>query len=220
MLDKHGYRPNVGIILLNRHNQVFWGKRIREQSWQFPQGGINPGESPEQAMFRELQEETGLQAGHVKVIGRTRNWLRYDVPSRWVRREWRGHYRGQKQIWFLLRLLGHEENIMLDASDQPEFDAWRWSDYWVPLDDVIDFKRGVYLQALTELAALLKAPPRRPPAIGRMLANSKPPRPPGASGRPQPKAPRNSAAAGPAPRNGSTSPGNSPLRPARPPRPG
>ena len=105
MLDKHGYRPNVGIILLNQDNQVFWGKRIREQSWQFPQGGINAAESPQQAMYRELHEEIGLGPQHVTLLGRTRDWLHYDVPVRWVRREWRGHYRGQKQIWFLLRLV-------------------------------------------------------------------------------------------------------------------
>ena len=105
MLDKEGYRPNVGIILVNSRNQVFWGKRIREHSWQFPQGGIAHGENPEQAMLRELYEETGLLPEHVKIIGRTRNWLRYDVPTRWVKRDFRNHYKGQKQIWFLLRMV-------------------------------------------------------------------------------------------------------------------
>ncbi|MBA3477731.1 MAG: RNA pyrophosphohydrolase, partial [Lautropia sp.] len=149
MLDRNGYRPNVGIILVNRRNEVFWGKRIREHSWQFPQGGIKRGETPEQAMYRELNEETGLSPEHVRIIGRTRNWLRYDVPERWVRREWRGHYRGQKQIWFLLRMIGHDTDVSLRASSHPEFDAWRWNDYWVPLESVIEFKRGVYEQALT-----------------------------------------------------------------------
>ena len=138
MLDKNGYRPNVGIILLNRDKQVFWGKRIREQAWQFPQGGIKAGESPEQAMFRELHEEVGLSARHVEIIGRTRDWLHYNVPTRWVRREWRGHYRGQKQIWFILRLVAEDSAISLEAVDHPEFDAWRWSDYWSPLDAVIE----------------------------------------------------------------------------------
>ena len=155
MLDKDGYRPNVGIILVNARNEVFWGKRIREHSWQFPQGGIKRGETPEQAMFRELEEETGLRAEHVRVIGRTRNWLRYDVPENWVRREWRGHYRGQKQIWFLLRMVGRDTDVKLRASTHPEFDAWRWNEYWVPLEAVIEFKRGVYLQALTELSRFL-----------------------------------------------------------------
>ena len=155
MLDKNGYRPNVGIILVNRRNEVFWGKRIREHSWQFPQGGIKRGETPEQAMYRELEEEVGLLPEHVKIIGRTRNWLRYDVPDRWVRREWRGHYRGQKQIWFLLRMLGQDCHVSLRASTHPEFDAWRWNEYWVPLDVVVEFKRGVYEMALTELSRFL-----------------------------------------------------------------
>jgi putative (di)nucleoside polyphosphate hydrolase len=152
MLDKEGFRPNVGIILLNHHNEVFWGKRIREHSWQFPQGGIKYGESPVQAMYRELQEEVGLRPEHVKILGRTRGWLRYEVPDHWIRREWRGHYRGQKQIWFLIRLVGRDSDLDLRASTHPEFDAWRWSDYWVPLDAVIEFKREVYQLALTELA--------------------------------------------------------------------
>ncbi len=152
MLDREGYRPNVGIVLANNQNQVFWGKRIREHSWQFPQGGINRGESPEEAMYRELHEETGLKPEHVEVLGRTRDWLRYDVPKQWVRREWRSTYKGQKQIWFLLRLVGRDSDVSLRASGHPEFDAWRWSDYWVPLDSVIDFKRTVYEKALTELA--------------------------------------------------------------------
>jgi putative (di)nucleoside polyphosphate hydrolase len=152
MLDKEGFRPNVGIVLLNHKNEVFWGKRIKEHSWQFPQGGIKYGESPVQAMYRELQEETGLLAHHVKILGRTRGWLRYEVPDHWIRREWRGHYRGQKQIWFLVRLVGRDSDLDLRASTHPEFDAWRWSDFWVPLDAVIEFKREVYQLALTELA--------------------------------------------------------------------
>ena len=159
MLDREGYRPNVGIILANSRNQVFWGKRIREHAWQFPQGGINRGESPEQAMFRELHEEVGLLPEHVKILGRTREWLRYDVPKNWVRREWRTTYKGQKQIWFLLRLVGRDTDVSLRSSEHPEFDAWRWSEYWTPLDGVIEFKRGVYESALTELARFLFANP-------------------------------------------------------------
>ena len=155
MLDKDGYRPNVGIILTNRRDEVFWGKRVNQHAWQFPQGGINHGETPEQAMFRELGEEIGLGPAHVRVLGRTQQWLRYDVPERWVRRDWRGNYRGQKQIWFLLRLVGRDCDVRLRASDKPEFDAWRWNEYWVPLDAVIEFKREVYRQALTELHRFL-----------------------------------------------------------------
>jgi len=152
MLDRDGFRPNVGIILLNQKSQVFWGKRIRTHSWQFPQGGIDRGENPEQAMLRELHEEVGLFPQHVHVLARTRDWLRYEVPDRFIRRDARGHYKGQKQIWFLLQLVGHDWDLNLRATDHPEFDAWRWNDYWVPLDVVVEFKRGVYEMALTELA--------------------------------------------------------------------
>ena len=158
MLDRDGFRPNVGIILLNQKNQVFWGKRIRTHSWQFPQGGIDRGETPEQAMFRELHEEVGLLPNHVRLVARTRDWLRYEVPDRYIRRDARGHYKGQKQIWYLLQLVGHDWDLNLRATNHPEFDAWRWNDYWVPLDAVIEFKRGVYEMALTELARYL---PRR-----------------------------------------------------------
>jgi len=155
MLDREGYRPNVGIILVNNKNEVFWGKRIREHAWQFPQGGIKHGESPVQAMYRELHEEVGLMPDHVRVLGRTRDWLRYDVPDTFIRRESRGHYRGQKQIWFLLRMIGRDSDVCLRASHHPEFDAWRWSPYWVSLDAVIEFKRDVYTLALNELAPLI-----------------------------------------------------------------
>ncbi len=155
MIDRDGYRPNVGIILCNAHNKVFWGKRIREHSWQFPQGGIKQGETPEQAMYRELTEEVGLLAEHVRILGRTKEWMRYEVPTHWVKREWRGSYKGQKQIWFLLRLVGRDSDVSLRASSHPEFDAWRWNDYWVPLEGVIEFKREVYRKTLNELVVHL-----------------------------------------------------------------
>ncbi|WP_028455002.1 RNA pyrophosphohydrolase [Chitinilyticum litopenaei] len=161
MLDRDGYRPNVGIVILNRQNMVFWGKRVREHSWQFPQGGIKQGETPEQAMYRELAEEVGLLPEHVQILGRTRDWLKYDVPTNWVRREWRGTYRGQKQIWFLLRLTGRDSDVCLRRTSHPEFDAWRWSDYWLPLDSVIEFKRGVYEAALSELARFVEGMARQ-----------------------------------------------------------
>lgn len=155
MLDREGYRPNVGIILTNDKNEVFWGKRVREHSWQFPQGGIKPGESPEAAMYRELLEEVGLLPHHVKILGRTRDWLRYNVPQNWIRREWRGSYKGQKQIWYLLRLVGRESDVHLRATNHPEFDAWRWHQYWAPIHEVIEFKRQVYQGALQELSQYL-----------------------------------------------------------------
>ena len=160
MIDRDGYRPNVAIVLVNSRNQVFWGKRVKEHAWQFPQGGIKPGESPEEAMFRELNEETGLAPQHVRILGRTRDWLHYDVPTHWVKREWRGTYKGQKQIWFLLRLVGRDCDISLRASGHPEFDAWRWHDYWVPLESVIDFKREAYRLGLEQLASFLEVTPR------------------------------------------------------------
>jgi len=160
MLDKEGYRPNVGIILLNQRNEVFWGKRIGQESWQFPQGGIQHGENPKQAMFRELQEEIGLLPDHVQVLGRTKDWIRYDVPEEFLRRHVqqknrRTSYRGQKQIWFLLRLLGQDSDVSLQGTNHPEFDNWKWHPYWVDLESVIDFKREVYRLALCELARYL-----------------------------------------------------------------
>jgi putative (di)nucleoside polyphosphate hydrolase len=168
MIDKDGYRPNVGIIILNARNEVFWGKRVNQHAWQFPQGGIKHGESPEQAMYRELHEEVGLNRQHVKVLGRTRGWLRYDVPNQWIKRDWRGNYRGQKQIWYLLRFVARDCDVHLRASERPEFDAWRWSDYWVPLDSVIEFKREVYQRALSELSrfAVRPAGERKPVRVG------------------------------------------------------
>lgn len=169
MIDRDGYRPNVGIILCNAKNEVFWGKRIRQHSWQFPQGGIKHGETPEQAMYRELMEEVGLAPQHVKILGRTREWLRYEVPQNWVRREWSSHYKGQKQIWFLLRLIGRDCDVCLRASDHPEFDAWRWSHYWIPLNTVIEFKREVYRQALQELSRFLHVPPKAEEKADRIM---------------------------------------------------
>lgn len=163
MIDKDGYRPNVGIILCNARNEVFWGKRVRQNAWQFPQGGINPGENPETAMFRELHEEVGLLPQHVRILGRTRDWLRYDVPREWLRKGWRSHYRGQKQIWYLLRLTGRDCDVCLRATDHPEFDAWRWSAYWDPVQAVVEFKREVYRSALEELERYL--PPAHLPRI-------------------------------------------------------
>ena len=160
MIDRDGYRPNVGIIICNWKNEVFWGKRVKEHSWQFPQGGIKAGETPERAMYRELHEEVGLGVQHVKILGRTRDWLRYEVPEQWVRREWRGNYKGQKQIWYLLRLVGRDSDVHLRASEKPEFDAWRWNEYWVPLESVIEFKRDVYQLALNELAKYLHRRPQ------------------------------------------------------------
>jgi putative (di)nucleoside polyphosphate hydrolase len=180
MLDREGFRPNVGIILLNTQNEVWWGKRVREHSWQFPQGGIKYGETPEQAMYRELEEEIGLRQEHVKIVGRTRDWLRYEVPDHFIKREIRGHYRGQKQIWFLLRMHARDSDVNLRLTDHPEFDAWRWHDYWVPLDVVIEFKREVYQRALQELSRFVTwpAPGGKERHVSRYLRQPHPPRAP------------------------------------------
>jgi putative (di)nucleoside polyphosphate hydrolase len=154
MVDKDGYRPNVGIILINKNNQVFWGRRIRETSWQFPQGGILSGEEIEHAMFRELNEELGLSKPHVSIIARTSKWLYYDVPGSYIRTN--NNYRGQKQIWYLLRFTGHDHHINLRLHHEQEFDAWRWVDYWLPLDEVVSFKQAVYRSALEELSRHVK----------------------------------------------------------------
>ncbi len=155
MIDSEGYRPNVGIILCNADGRLFWAKRIGQHSWQFPQGGIRRDESPEQAMFRELAEEVGLRPEHVQVIGCTRGWLRYRLPKRLIRWGNQPTCIGQKQVWFLLRMLGGEDAVCLDSSEHPEFDHWQWVDYWYPLRAVVPFKRHVYWRALCELAPLL-----------------------------------------------------------------
>lgn len=154
MIDSDGFRPNVGIILSNPQGRVFWGKRVGQRAWQFPQGGIHPQESAKDALFRELWEETGLESSHVKIVGRTRGWLRYRLPKRLIRRHSRPVCVGQKQVWFLLSLQGDDECFNLGCTAKPEFDGWRWVDYWLPAAEVVSFKRRVYQLALRELAPL------------------------------------------------------------------
>ncbi len=155
MIDSEGYRANVGIIISNQANQVFWCKRAGQDGWQFPQGGINQDETPQQAMFRELQEETGLLPRHVEIIGNTRDWLRYRLPGHLIRRNAQPCCIGQKQMWFMLRMVGSDNCVQLDCTAKPEFDKWRWVDYWRPINEVVVFKRRVYKSALRELAPLL-----------------------------------------------------------------
>jgi putative (di)nucleoside polyphosphate hydrolase len=154
MIDAQGFRANVGIVLLNAQGQVFWGRRIGMSAWQFPQGGINPDESAEQAMFRELREEVGLAPADVEIIGCTRHWLRYRLPRRFIRYDQQPLCIGQKQRWFILRLIADENCVDLGCAAEPEFDRWRWIEYWDSLRLVVPFKRGVYEKALQELAPL------------------------------------------------------------------
>ncbi|MCP5324746.1 MAG: RNA pyrophosphohydrolase [Oceanospirillaceae bacterium] len=155
MIDADGYRPNVGIILTNKDGQVFWAKRVGQDAWQFPQGGIKSQESAEAALFRELKEEVGLEPKDVEIMACTRGWLRYRLPKRMVRYNTHPVCVGQKQKWFLLRLKGNENRIRFDCSEKPEFDGWRWVSYWYPLGQVVPFKRDVYRRAMRELAPRL-----------------------------------------------------------------
>ena len=159
MIDRQGYRPNVGIILCNQDGQVFWARRTGEDSWQFPQGGIQRDETPEQALYRELREEIGLQPEHVQVIGRTTRWLRYRIPRRFLRHKRPGLFVGQKQLWFLLRLVSSDQHVCLTACDKSEFDSWRWINHDDTVNQVISFKRVVYPRALQELSPLIDCRP-------------------------------------------------------------
>lgn len=153
-----GYRPNVGIIICNCEGQVFWARRTSRDGWQFPQGGIAENESVEQAVYRELEEETGLQQTQVKLIAHTKEWLHYDLPKRFLRRgrnRRRTSFKGQKQVWFLLQLMEDDNAVNLRTMNSPEFDQWKWVDVDFALENIIDFKRRVYSQAISELAPYL-----------------------------------------------------------------
>lgn len=157
MIDSDGYRSNIGIVICNRLGQLLWAKRIGQGAWQFPQGGIKPSESPEQALYRELMEEVGLTVGDVSILHQTRDWLRYRLPKQFIRHNQDPICIGQKQKWFLLSLESEEENIELSSSKQPEFDDWRWVSYWYPVNQIIEFKRDVYRTALKELISPLNS---------------------------------------------------------------
>lgn len=152
MIDSQGYRPNVGIILMNPQGKLLWAKRVGQDAWQFPQGGIKKNERVEDALFRELEEEVGLLDSHVCIVGSTKDWLRYELPERYLRQDSNQNFVGQKQKWFLLYAEKADNKIDLTRSPVPEFDHWRWVSYWFPVNQVIEFKRNVYRQALTELA--------------------------------------------------------------------
>ena len=151
MIDSEGFRANVGIILTNDQGQVFWARRIGMDAWQFPQGGIKKNESPKTAMYRELKEEIGLEPEHVELINSTDDWLRYWLPKRYIRQNKGPLCIGQKQIWYLLKLTADETFFDLSYTGEPEFDSWKWVDFWRPVEEVISFKRQVYQQALKQL---------------------------------------------------------------------
>lgn len=153
MIDKDGYRPNVGIVLMNKDKLVFWGRRKGEYSWQFPQGGLSERETIDECMYRELNEELGLLPNHVEIVTKTEDWLYYDVPGSWAKQN--SHYRGQKQIWYLLKFVGHDHHINVRNFTYPEFDAWRWISFWEPIDLVVKFKQDVYSKALKHFANFL-----------------------------------------------------------------
>jgi putative (di)nucleoside polyphosphate hydrolase len=187
-IDAHGFRANVGIVLIRDAGDVFLGGRSDGRGWQFPQGGVRPDESPEQALFRELHEEVGLTPEDVEVLAATRNWLRYRLPKRYVRRRARPLCIGQKQRWFLLRMVGSESRLRFDVSASPEFDGGRWVDYWSPVREVIYFKRPVYARALEELGrqAFPDGLPPRPEWWSEAVLRPQPtrPRPPVAAADP------------------------------------
>ena len=150
-IDPEGFRANVGIVLTRGSGELFLGGRVGGRGWQFPQGGVNRGEAVEEAVFRELSEEIGLSRDDVAVLGSTKGWLRYRLPRQYVR----DRCIGQKQRWYLLRLVSDESRLRFDTTAQPEFDRWRWAEYWTPVREVVYFKRRVYVRALHELGTLL-----------------------------------------------------------------
>lgn len=155
LIDTEGFRSNVGIILSNANGKLLWARRIGQNGWQFPQGGIKKNETPEQALYRELLEEVGLDSSHVSIIHCTQDWLRYRLPKKFIRHDLQPVCIGQKQIWYLLRLTCNDERVKLDVSDKPEFDKWKWVSYWHPLKEVVSFKRKVYKSALNEFAPIV-----------------------------------------------------------------
>lgn len=149
------YRLGVGMLLLNRENRVFVAQRLdmRSEAWQMPQGGIDPGEDPRRAAFRELKEEIGTD--RAEILAET-DWLAYDLPRELVPKLWKGRYRGQKQKWFALRFLGSDAEIDIEGP-HPEFSAWRWAEFERLPELIVPFKRGLYAHLVEAFRPLLRS---------------------------------------------------------------
>ena len=172
MIDADGFRANVGIVICNKIGQVFWARRYGQHSWQFPQGGIDDGESPQQAMYRELHEEVGLSPKDVTLLSVTRNWVRYKLPKRLIRQGTNPVCIGQKQKGFLLQLTCAEHEVDVLKTGHPEFDDWRWVSYWYPIRNVVSFKRDVYRRVMKEFAPVVMSSQSRS-AQSRNQSNQK-----------------------------------------------
>ena len=148
------YRLGVGLMLFNPAGQVWVGQRLDQPAgagWQMPQGGIDEGESPEQAALRELAEEIGTDKA--EIIAESRNWLTYELPPDLVGVAWKGKYRGQKQKWYALKFLGTDADIDIEA-EHPEFGSWQWADFDRLVELIVPFKRDLYKQITAEFAEL------------------------------------------------------------------
>ena len=150
------YRPCVGVMLINADGKVFVGQRIDSNvaAWQMPQGGIDSGESPDDAALRELQEETGVTPDQIKILGKTTDWVTYDLPADLVPKIWKGRFRGQKQLWFLMQFNGTDDQITIDKK-HAEFSEWTWLHPEALVENIVTFKRDVYRQVVAELGPLI-----------------------------------------------------------------
>ena len=151
---KTGYRLNVAMIVLNKDNKVLFCKRRNTENWQFPQGGVDDNENIESAMFRELNEEVGLEKENVAIKAVSQNLIYYDIPKNIRSRVLGGKFRGQAQKYFLLKLISGD--VDLNIENTPEFDKHSWVPFWYPLNQVVDFKKEAYRSALIELKNQIK----------------------------------------------------------------